>query len=111
MDVLLQRFVVVGAQLNEVLIHQTFFNDGVDQCVEHGHIGVGLELQSSPSMLANVGDTRICQDNFGASFGCVFHPSGSHGVIGRGVGANDKNQACMFNVVDLIADRCRAHAF
>ena len=111
LDVLLQRFVVVGARLNEVLVYQAFFNDGVDQGVEHGHIGVGLELQSSPGMLANVGDTRICQDNFGASFGCVFHPSGSHGVIGRGVGADDKNEACMFNVIDLIADRCRAHAF
>ena len=111
LDVLLQCFVVVGARLNEVLIHQAFFNDGINQSIEHCHIGVWLELQGSPCMLANVCQTRICQNNFSAALGSVFHPCGSHWVIGCWVGTNDKNESCMFNIVDLIADSRRPHAF
>ena len=111
LNVLFQGFVVISAHLNEVLIYQTFFNDGVDQGIEHGHVGVRFELQCSPGMLANVSHTRICQHNFGAALGCIFHPCGSHGVIGARVGANDKNEACMFNVVDLIANSRRTHTF
>ena len=109
LNVLLQRFVVVGAGLYKFLIGQALFYHGVNQCIEHGHIGIGLELQGAPSMLANVCDARIGQHNFGTAFGRIFHPSSRHGVVGRGVGADDKNQPSVFDVIHLIAHGRRAH--
>ena len=95
--------------MNKVLIDQALFNDGVDQRIEHRDIGVGLELQRAPCVFANVGHAGVGQHNFGAALGRVFHPRGGHRMIGGGVGANDKNQTRMFNIVHLIADSSRAN--
>ena len=110
LNILLKCFVVVGTCLNEILIDQAFFNHGVDECIEHGHIGIGLELQCAPSVFANVGDTGICQDNLGPALGSVFHPGSGHRMVGCRVGTYDQNQASMFHIVHLIADSGRANA-
>ena len=110
LDVFFQGFEVVGTVLDEVFIHQTFLNHRVNQCIEHRHIGVGLELQSTPGVFANVGDARVGQHNFGAALGRILHPCGSHGMVGGGVGADHKNQLRMRHVVHLVAHRARAHA-
>ena len=110
-DVIAQCFVIAGAVGDKGCVGQAFFNHRVDERIEHGHIGIRLELQSAPGVLPEVGNARVGQYDFGAALGGVFHPGGSHRVVGRGIGANDKNQICMFNVVDLVTHRARAHAF
>ena len=91
-DVLTQRLVVAGALGNKVLVGQALFNHHMDERVEHGHIGISLELQGAPGVFADVGNARIGQHNFGATLGRVFHPGCSDGMVGCGVGADDKNQ-------------------
>ena len=110
LDVVAQRFVIAGAGGDEVMVHQTFVDHGVNQCVEHGHICVGFELQGTPGVFANVGHTRVSQHNFGTAFGGVFHPGCGHRMVGCGVGANHQDQPGVFDVVDLVAHRARPHA-
>ena len=83
----------------------------MDHGIEHGHIGVGLELQRAPGVFANVGDARVSQHNLGPFFGCVLHEGGRHRVVGRGVGADHKDQVRMLHIVDLVTHCARAHAF
>ncbi len=111
LDVLLQRLEVAGALRDKLLIDQAFFDDGVNHGVEQGHVGIGAELQRAPGMAAEVGHARIGQHDFGAALGGVFHPSGRHRVIGRGVGADHQNELGMLHIVDLVAHRARAHPF
>ena len=109
--VVAQRFVVAGAVSNKGFVDQAFFDHGVDQRIEHGHVGIGLELQGAPGVLADVGNTWVSQHNFGAAPSGVFHPGGGHGMVGRGVGTDDKNQVSVLHIIDLVAHRARAHAF
>ena len=52
LDVFTQGFKVACTVANEILIRQALINDGMNQGVEHGHIGVRLELQCTPGVLA-----------------------------------------------------------
>ena len=108
--VLAQRLEVVGAPGNEVLVRQAFIDHGVDQRIEHGHVGVGLELQRAPGVFADVGHARVGQYDFGAGLGGVLHPGGSHRVVGGGVGADHQNQLGVGHVIHLVADRARTDA-
>ena len=107
--VLAQRLKIVGTPGNEVLVGQAFVDHGVDQRIEHGHVGVRFELQRAPGVFADVGHARVGQHNLGASFGRVLHPGGSHRVVGGGVGADQQDQLRVRHVVDLVADCARAH--
>ena len=110
-NVVAQCFIVAGAVGDKGLVSQAFFNDGVNQRVKHGHIGIGLELQGAPGVLPNVGNARVSQHDFGAALGSVFHPGGGHRMVGRGVRANHQYQLGVLHIVDLITHRARAHAF
>ena len=110
-DVFFQGVKVIGAVANEVLVDQALFNDGVNQGVEHRHIGIGFELQGAPCVFSYIGDARIRQHNLGAFLGSVLHPGCGDGVVVGGVGANHQNQACVFNIIDLVAHCARAHTF
>ncbi len=110
LDVFPERFVIAGAPVDEVLVHQALLDHRMDQCIEHGHVGVGLELQRAPGVPADIGDARIGQHDPGALLRGIFHPGGGHGMVGRGIGADHKYQVGMRNVVDLVAHRRRAHA-
>ena len=110
LDIFTQGLVVADAVANERLVRQALVNHGVDQRVEHGHIGIGLELQGAPGMFANLGDARVGQHNLRSAFGGVFHPGCGHRMVRRRVGADDENHAGVLNIVDLVADRARAHA-
>ena len=103
--VLLQRPEVVDTLMDEGGIDQALFDDGVDQRIEHGHVGVGLELQRAPGVFADVGHARVCQNYFRAAFSGVFHPRCRHGVVGGGVGTDHKNQVLMLDVIDLVTHR------
>ena len=108
-DVFFERLVVAGAVFNKLLVSQTFFNHHVDQRVQHGHIGVGLELQSAPGVFANVGNARVSQHNACACFSGVFHPGSGYRVVGRGVRTDDENQVGMLNIIDLVTHCTRAY--
>ena len=110
-DVVAQRLVVAGARGDEFLVHQAFVNHGVDQRIDHGHIGVGLELQGAPCVLPDFGDARVGQHDFCTALGGVFHPGGSHRVVGGWVRADDEDQVGVLHVIDLVAHRARTHAF
>ena len=107
----LERLEIVGAIADKCLIHQAFVDHRVDQCVEQGHVGVGLELQRAPGVAADVGHARVGQHDLGATFCGVLHPGGGHGVVGCGVGADHEDQLGMLHVVHRVAHRARAHAF
>ena len=111
LDVIAQRFKIAGAITDERFVGQPFVNDRVDQRVEHCHIGVCLELQRAPRVFADIGAARVGQDNFGALLRSVFHKGRSDRVVRRRVGADDKNQVRMLDIVDLVADRTRANPF
>ncbi len=106
-----QCVVVVDALRNEFGVHQALLHDHMQQGVEHGHVGVGLEIEHPPSVPPDVGPPWVGQHNARAPLGSVFHPGGGHRVIGRGVGANHQNQFGVFDVVHLVAHRTRAHPF
>jgi len=91
LDVFFQGVEVIGAIANEVLVDQALFNDRVNQCVEHRHIGIGFELQDAPCVFADVGDARISQHNLGVFFGSVLHPGCGDRMVVGGVGANHQN--------------------
>ena len=88
---------------NEIKVYQAFINDHMDHRIEHGHIGIGLELQGAPGVAADVGHARVGQHNLRALFGGVLHPGGSHRVVAGGVSANDKDQLGVLDIVDLVA--------
>ena len=111
LDVGTQGFEVACALAHKGFIHQALFDDGVDHGVEHGHIGVGLELHDAPGVFAQIGHARIGQHYFGAAFGGVLDPGGGHRVVGGGVGANDDDDFGMLHIVDLVAHSTRAHTF
>ena len=110
LDAVPQGFKVAGPVPNKGLVCQSFFNDGMNQCVEHGHVGVRLELQLAPGVLAQVGAPGVGYDNFGTSFSRVFHPRGGHGMVVGGVGADHKNDFRVLHIVDLVAYCGRSHA-
>ncbi len=56
-------------------------------------------------------DARVGQHDLRAALRSVLHPGRSHRVVGRGVGADHKDQLGMLHVVHRIAHRARAHAF
>ena len=89
---------------NEILGYQSFFDDDVQERIEHGHIGIGLELQRAPRMSTDVCHSRIGQHNLGATQCCVFHPGSRYGVIAGGVGADDENEVRMLHVPCRIAN-------
>jgi len=91
-DLLAQGGVVVNPAANELLVCQSLFDDDVNQRIEHGDIGVGLELQGAPGVSAQVGDARVGQHDFGPPFGGVFDPGGGYRVVGAGVGTDDEDQ-------------------
>ena len=111
LDVFFESLIVACAFSNKVLVSQSFFNHHMDERIEHGDIGIGLELQGSPCVFTQIGNTRIRQNDFCAFLGSVLHPRGSHGVVRRRVGSDHKDQIGMLDVVDLVTHRARAHAF
>ena len=111
LDVFFQCFKITGTLGNEIIRYQPFLNHRIDQRIKHGNIGIGLELQRTPSVFADVCDARVSQHNFCAALCGVFHPGGSHRMVGGRVRANDKNQIRMLNIIDLVADCARAYAF
>ena len=104
-DVVAQRFIVAGAVSDKGFVGQAFFNHRVDQRVQHGHIGVCLELQGAPGVLPDVGNARVGQHDFGAALGGVFHPGGGHRVVRRRVRADHQYQLGVLHVIDLVAHR------
>ena len=92
LDVLAQSLKVTGSLGDEVLVGQALFDHDMDHRVKHGHIGVGLELQRAPRVFANVGDAGVGQHNLRTLLGCILHPGSGYGMVGRGVGANHKDQ-------------------
>ena len=111
LDVFSQGFVIVHPLVDEVLIHQPFVNDRVNQRVEHGHVGVGLELQRAPGMLADVGDARVRQHNFCAVLRSIFHKGGGHRMVGCRIGADHKDHVGVRHVIDLVAYCPGTHTF
>ncbi len=63
----------------------------MDERIEHSDIGVSLELQGSPGVFTQIGNTRIRQNDFCAFLGGVLHPRGGHGMVRRRVGADHKD--------------------
>ena len=111
LDRLAQGLEVAGAIGNEGLIDQPFINHRMDERIEHCDIGVGIELESAPGVLADVGDARVGEHDFRAPLGRVLHPGRGHRMIGGRVRTDHEDQVGMFDIVDLIAHRARAHAF
>ena len=111
LDVFFQSLEVIRSITNEILIHQAFFNNRVNQGVEHRYIGIGFELQGAPCVFTDIGDARIGQHNLGAFLGSVLHPGCGDRMVVGGVGANHQNQTRMLYIVDLVAHCTRAHAF
>ena len=105
LDRLAQGFEVAGALGNEGLIDQPFVDDGMDERIEHRDIGVGIEGQGAPGMLADVGDARVGEHDLRAPFGRVLHPGRGHRMVGGRVRADHEDQLGMFDIVDLVAHR------
>ena len=108
-DIFLEGFKVICTIFDEGLIYQILFDDGVNHCIQHCHIGVGLELHRTPSMLGNIGLTRIAQNNLGATFSGILKPGCCNRVIGCGVRSNQHNQAGVLHIIDLITYRTRSN--
>ena len=104
LHMLAQGFVLEGAVADEGSVGQALFDHGVQQGVEQRHIGIGLELQGAPGVLAHVGGARVGQHQPGAALHRVFHPGGGHGVVGRGIGANDEDELGVLHVAHGVAD-------
>ena len=62
-------------------------------------------------MAADVGDSRVCQNNARATLSRIFHPTCSHRVVAGWIGANHEDQVSLRHIAHRIADRAGAHTF
>ena len=107
-DLLLQRFIALGALCDEVIILQSFLDDGMHQCIEHGHIGIGAELQEITGVARQFRLIRIQHDQGLTGARGIFHEGGGDRVINRGFSADDDNDFRLGDVGDGIGYRAGA---
>ena len=110
-NVLAQLFVADGAAGNESFVDQTLGHDDVHHRVEHGHVGVGLELQVPVRHAREVRAARVQHQQLAAVFHSVLDPGGGHRVVDRRVGTNDDNHLGLGDVHHRVGHRPRADAF
>ena len=100
--VLLQLFEAGGAVIDEGFVDQTFLDDGVHHRVQHGHVGVRLELQEVGGVALQVVAARVAHDEPGTVLDRVLHPGGAHRVVHQRVGADQEDHFRMQHVAHRV---------
>ena len=110
-DVLANLLVTARAVGDELCRDQAFLDDGVHHRVEHGHVGVGLELQIVRRMARELGTARVGENKLGAGLDRILDPRRRHRVIDDRIGADQQHDFGLHHVHDRIRHRARADAF
>src|SRR5690606_31505275 len=111
LEVFLQGVKAAGARVDELLIGQTFFHDGVHHGVQHGDVGARLEVQVVGGVTGDVGATRVGQDDLGAVLGGVLHPGRADRVVHGRVGADDHDHFGLDYILHRVRHSAGTDAF
>ena len=111
LDVLFERFVVLGAIADERLVGEAFLDDDVHQRVEQRDVGVGVELQEVRRVPRQVRALRVDIDELRSGLGGVLHERCGDGMVHRRIRADDDRHVGQRDVLDLVRDGARTDVF
>ena len=92
LDMRLQRLEPLGVASDIVWVVEPLGDDRVHHRIEESHVGAGLELQHVGRVPAERLAARVHDDQGLARLGRVLEERRRHGVIHRGVGADDDDR-------------------
>src|SRR5581483_4409527 len=111
LDAFLELVEALDIGLDVLLVVELLGDDGIEDAVEHRHVGAVLELQHAPGVALERLAARIHDDEPGVALGRLLEEGGGDRVVLGRIGADDDDDVGVLALVEGRRHRARADAF